>query len=104
MIKGLKVTVAAAELREICLKQAEYHDQRRATYAENMKNLVNAEIEGMNYSSGDPKKTLREKETWHADCAAELRFIADHLDPGEAYRLDGADLVKLGIMRQSYRY
>jgi len=54
MIKGLKVTVAATELREICLKQAEYHDQRRATYAENMKNLVNAEIESMNYSSGDP--------------------------------------------------
>lgn len=104
MIEGLKVTVAAAELRDLCLKQAEFHDARRATYAENVKNLVDAEIEGMNYSGGDPKKALRDKESQHANSADELRFIAGHLDLSESYLLDDAALRKLGITKNGYGF
>jgi hypothetical protein len=104
MIEGLKVTIATKELRELCLKQAEFHAQRQVTYAENAKNLEDAEIEGMNYSGGDPKKALRDKETQHANSAAELRFIADHLAPDETYLLDGSALTRLGITRNAFGF
>jgi hypothetical protein len=99
MIEGLKVTVNANELRELCMAQASFHRDRATTYAENLKNLEDAEIEGMQYSGGDPKKALRDKQTQHENSANELRFIADHLKAGEEYLLDQAALVKLGIAR-----
>lgn len=99
MIEGLKVTVNGAELRDLCAKQAGFHEGRRATYASNAKNLADAEIEGMAYTNGDPKKALRDKETQHANCAAELHFIAEHIDTAETYLLDDAALRKLGITK-----
>lgn len=104
MIEGLKVTVKAHELRALCEKRAAFHAERRKTYAGQAKNLENAEVEGMQYSGGDPKKALRDKETQHANSAAELQFIAEHLDANETYLLDLSALTKLGITRSQFEF
>jgi hypothetical protein len=101
MIEGLKVTVNADELRGLCIAQASFHRERAIAYAENLKNLEDAEIEGMQYSGGDPKNALRDKQSQHENSANELRFIADHLKAGEEYLLDQSALMKLGIARSS---
>lgn len=112
MIEGLKVTVAGTELRDLCLKQAEFHDARRATYAENVKNLADAEqgdeeagIGAITYTGhADPKKALRDKAAQHGNSADELRFIAGHLELSETYLLDDAALRKLGVTKNGYGF
>lgn len=112
MIEGLKVTVSGTELRDLCLKQAEFHDARRATYSENAKNLADAEqgdeesgLGAIAYTGqADPKKALRDKATQHGNSADELRFIAAHLDLSESYLLDDSALRKLGITKNGYGF
>lgn len=101
MIEGLKVTVEATELRALCIARGQYHMDRSAVYENQLKNMEQAEIEGMNYSNGDPKKVMREKIDDHIAQANELEFIADHLKEGEEYLLERDDLVKLGISQPS---
>lgn len=102
MIEGLKVTVGGIELRDLCLKQAGFHEQRRDKYEASVKSLGDVAPEGVNYSNGDPKKALSDKVTLHDNSARELRFIADHLEPNESYLLDSMALVKLGIARSAF--
>ncbi|TAN03148.1 MAG: hypothetical protein EPN36_14215 [Rhodanobacteraceae bacterium] len=102
MIEGLKVTVEGVELRELCIKQAEFHEQRRDKYAASAQTLGDVVPEGANYSGGDPKKALADKVSQHDNSARELRFIAAHIVPHESYLLDNLALVKLGISRSAF--
>lgn len=102
MIEGLKVTIPGRELREICLKQAEYHRQRAAVYAEQLKNLQASQVEGMQYSGGDPKKAMADRQDKHTSSVAEMEFTARYLDLNENYLLGATDLHKLGIYKDSY--
>lgn len=102
MIEGLKVTVKGTELRDLCLKHAEYQRQRAKVYADQTASMEANEIEGMNYSGGDPKKQLRDRHDHHESEAGELQFIGEHLNLTEDYLLERSDLLKLGICKGRY--
>lgn len=102
MIQGLQVTVETEELRGLCLARAAHHDQRAEVYEVQFKNLEAAEVEGMNYTGGDPKRQLKEKRDEHANEAEALQFIAAHLKSGEEYQLGRDDLVRLGIQSSGW--
>lgn len=100
-IEGLKVTIDGVELRSLCIQQADFHKSRASTYAEQSRNLEGAEIEGMHYSGGDPKKALKDKQAEHENKHRELMFIADHLKLDEEYLLDRSALAEIGVIRTS---
>jgi hypothetical protein len=102
MTEGLKVTVKGAELRALCLERVEHHGQRAKVYADQAASMEVNEIEGMNYSGGDPKRQLRERREHHEAEAGELQFIGDHLNLTEDYLLGRDDLQKLGICKGRY--
>ncbi|MNZ96637.1 hypothetical protein D3C78_1158390 [compost metagenome] len=98
-IDGLKVTIAGAELRDLCLKQAAFHAERGAKYAEQHRGLEAAQVEGMHYTGGDPKKALQDKQLEHENKHRELTFIADHLSLSDDYLLDRKALAEIGVIR-----
>ncbi len=102
MTEGLKVTVKGAELRALCLERVEHHSQRARVYADQAASMEANEIEGMNYTGGDPKRQLRERREHHEAEAGELQFIGDHLNLAEDYLLGRDDLQKLGICKGRY--
>lgn len=109
MIEGLKVTVSGAKLRELCLKQTEFHTQRAKFYAEQYESVNAAVIAAgealgtvANYSGhNDPKVALRDRRLEHENKARHLTFVAENLEAGESYRLDSTDLQVLGVIRGS---
>lgn len=102
MIEGLKVTVPGTELRGLCNKRADHHRARSKVYAEQIASMEKNEVEGMNYTGGDPKRALRDKLEQHESEAGEMDFIAGHLVDGEQYLLDQSALAKLGIAKSRY--
>ncbi len=102
MIEGLKVTIVGAEVKELCEKRAQHHAARAAVYRDQKASMEANEIGEMNYSNGDPKRAVKDKQDQHEGDAAEMAFIAAHLIPTEQYLLDAAALAKLGISRRGY--
>lgn len=100
-IEGLKVTVAGPELRHLCNKQAAFHQERAGAYAKQHSSLEDAQIEAMQYSNGDPKKALADKQAEHENKARELTFIADHIKQDSDYLLDRSALTEIGVIRSS---
>lgn len=109
MIEGLHADVPSAELRELCLSQALFHDGRAEFYTEHaaaMKKLAEATsaVGGQpslqQYSGRSPNwEDMANKAREHSSAARHLRFLAEHLVPTEVYRLGHSDLAKLGIIR-----
>jgi len=102
MIQGLKPTVSGLKLRAICIARATHHTERATKYSEQLASMEAAEIEGMNYTNGDPKRSMREKRDQHISDADEMVFLAENIDVSESYILDASDLGKLGICRRGY--
>lgn len=102
MIEGLKVSVGGAELAKIANDRADYHAERAATYHVQIESMTAAKVEGMQYSGGDPVKALSDRRQQHEGDAAELRFIAAHIDHAETYLLDRPALHRLGIVASQY--
>jgi hypothetical protein len=102
MIQGLKATIRGIELRQLCSARARHHRERAATYAQQKANMEAASIEGMNYTGGDPIKSLGDKLEQHEAEAGELEFLAAHLDADESYLLAREDLHKLGICKSRF--
>jgi len=102
MIEGLKVTIKGTELQDLCAARAAYHQERAEVYATQLTNMEAAQIEGMQYSGGDPAKALKDKQMQHISEAGELDFIATHLVSTEDYLLGKEDLYKLGIAKRGY--
>lgn len=101
MIEGLKVTVKAAELRELCIKQADFHRQKAAFYADKVQALAGIPSNAaQGYSGQDPKQQMQAKLDEHENATRELVFIGDHLKEGEEYLLAATDLARLGIVRR----
>ena len=100
-IEGLKVIVAGPELRDLCNKQATFHHERASAYAKQHSNLQDAQIEAMQYSNGDPKKALADKQAEHENKARELTFIAEHIKQDAEYLLDRSALAEVGVIRGS---
>ena len=102
MINGLKVTIAGSELISICKKRAEYHEDRAATYAEQVQRMQADAIEGAQYTNGNPIQALKERQAKHEGDHGEMLFIAEHLVASESYLLDREDLVKIGVTKSRY--
>ena len=102
MIEGLKITIEGTELKELCAKRAQHHLERSVAYAGQLASMEKAEIEGMQYSGGDPKRALRDKKEQHDAEASEMDFIAAHIVTSETYMLDKDALYKLGISKRGY--
>lgn len=100
MIEGLNITIKGTELKQLCLKQAEHHRERATIYGEQLASMEKAAIEGMNYSSGDPKRTVKEKQEEHLADAGEMDFIAAHVNEKEEFLLSTGDLKKIGVVRR----
>ena len=99
MIEGLKVTLQTEELRNLCHQHADHHRDRAVTYATQMRNLAEADIEAADFTGGDPTRAMREKQVEHEDRERELRFIAEHLKAGEEYLLDDEALQRVGVLK-----
>lgn len=102
MIEGLKPTVSGEKLKDLCIARASYHTQRAEKYQEQVDSMERAEIEGMNYTNGDPKRALKDKQNQHLADAEEMLFLAQNINVYETYILDSGDLQKLGICRNRY--
>lgn len=102
MIEGLKVTVNGHEVITLCENRAAHHRERAKVYADQVTSMEKNQIEGMNYSGGNPLDNLRQKQEQHEDSAAELDFIAKHILPAETYLLDREALHKLGISQRRF--
>ncbi len=98
MIEGLKVCIPTAELRELCIANAEFHRERTAKYEAQINNLKAAQVEGMKYTNGDPIESLTERKDEHEAGEIEMRFIAKYLKEGEEYLLDRDELLSLGMV------
>ena len=101
MIEGLKVTVKAEELRDLCIKRADHHESRAAVYEKQVAEMKRDRVEAAPFTNGDPVAALESRRETHASEGKELRFIADHLAAGE-YLLGKEDLHKLGITASRY--
>lgn len=101
LIEGLKVTVSGQELRDLCSRQAEFHEGRAKVYAEQHKSLEGAQVESMHYSGGDPKKAIQDKQSEHENKHRELTFIAEHVKLDAEYLLDRSALAEIGVIRSS---
>ena len=99
MIEGLIVTIPGPELQQLCNARTAHHRERVAAYAQQIHSMKDNDIEGMNYTGGDPLRNLTERMTQHEDEAREMEFIAKHLDLSESYRLSRDDLGRLGICK-----
>ena len=102
MIEGLKPQVGGQKLSKLCIDRSQYHTERAKAYSEQLESMEKAEIEGMNYTNGDPKRAMRDKRDQHIADAEEMLFIAQNINEAETYILDSADLQKLGISRRGY--
>ena len=100
MIEGLKVSVPAAELRDLCIKQADFHRERAGFYGDKVKALEGVPSNAaQDYSGQDPKQQMHAKLVEHENATRELVFIGDHLKATEEYLLTTTDLQRLGIVR-----
>jgi len=102
MIEGLKVTIEGVELRQLCMQRAQHHRERAQVYAEQIASMEAAEIQGANYTNGDPIRALKTKHGEHINEANELEFYGAHIDFREKYLLDHSALNKLGIVQKNY--
>lgn len=96
MIEGLKICIPANDLRELLQASAAYHAERVATYRKQVENLKQAQVEGMNYTNGNPVETLTERMDEHEDAEAEMTFLAKYVRDGEEYLLDREEVAELG--------
>jgi hypothetical protein len=102
MIEGLKVTVVGTEMRELCVRAADYHAERVRVYDQQLASMQDSNIEAANMTGGDPMRALTERKSGHQNKEHEMRFVAAHIDLGEQYLLDWDALHKLGIVKDRY--
>lgn len=104
MIEGLKFDIEAEEMAAHLLRRAEHHYERSSFYAAQVRSLEQGKVEGMNYSGGDPVRALKDKEAEHLHKSQLFEFLRGHLVPGETYRLDESELVKLEFVKSKNWY
>ncbi|RBP38121.1 hypothetical protein DES53_112119 [Roseimicrobium gellanilyticum] len=99
MITGLVVSIQGAELQKLCKARAAHHRKRAKVYEEQIRGMKENQIEASQLTNGDPVRNLQSQLDHHLDEAGEMAFIANHLESREKYRLERADLAKLGICK-----
>jgi hypothetical protein len=115
MIQGLLATVSAEELQRICLAHARRHRASAEQLGREQQRQVDGQEKqvGRGLGLGDGDDDIEEEDdlTWrdrqetqrligfHENRAADLEFVAGHLEVGEVYRLGQADRCYLGLVR-----
>ena len=95
MIEGLKLDFSGRELREHLKKKSGYHQERNEFYSRQADALVAGNAEAMQYSGGDPVKTLRDKAVEHKRRSEMFTLLQTHVIENETYRLEDKDLIRL---------
>jgi hypothetical protein len=95
MIEGLKLDFSGRELREHLKKKSGYHQERTEFYSRQADALVAGNAEAMQYSGGDPVKTLRDKAMEHKRRSEMFTLLQTHVIESETYRLEDKDLIRL---------
>lgn len=104
MIKGLFATVTSEELQQICLTHARRH---RASAEQLGREKKRPPSKPPAFDDEDEDETLTwrdQQETqrligFHENRAADLEFLAGHLEAGESYRLGQHDRCYVGLLR-----
>jgi hypothetical protein len=113
MIQGLLATVSAEELQRICLAHARRHRASAEQLGREQQRQVDGQGKQVGRGRGEGVDDIEEEDdlTWrdrqetqrligfHENRAADLEFVAGHLEAGEVYRLGQADRCYLGLVR-----
>lgn len=102
MIKGLFATITAEELQRICLTHAQRH---RASAEQLSRERQNPSAHLSEPAEEDETLTWQDQQEtqrligFHENRAADLEFLAGHLEMGQTYRLGQQDRCFVGIVR-----
>jgi len=102
MINGLYATVTAEELQRLCLAHARRH---RASAEQLGRGQPVKLMELDDDADEDERSTWRDQQEtlrligFHENRAADLEFLASHLEKSETYRLGQEDRCYLGLLR-----
>lgn len=107
MIEGLKVDVKSEELVKILTERMQHHLERSEAYNKKAAELK-ATLSGLEedlsvgkVSNNSASGGLETKAREHKDKSTYYKFLLDHVIQNDTYRLDQADLERLGV---SVRY
>ena len=89
MIDGLKLTMTGEELRKRLDQRVKDHERRAAWYKREAKRDPDPNDEA---DFGLPEHMCEFEEQFHGWRAKALAYIREHIEGGEVYRLDEADL------------
>ena len=112
MIEGLKLDVKAEELIQRPEERIAHHRSKAESYGLQLEKLgeiqpiVEEEEDVLSLTRGreSPRITLERKVKEHSDRAAILKFLRDHVVPGEVYRLSEHDLRLAEILPDRYAW
>ena len=90
MIDGLKLTMSGEELQALLLARIQHHEQRAEWWARQETGMPQEDETGD--APALPETICRNEAERHAWRAEVMQFIRDHVETGETYRLDTADL------------
>jgi hypothetical protein len=89
MIDGLKVTVSGKELRALLEKGIGRHEQQASRWTHETVRTSDDETEEAPLLPQNMCENEAQRHMWRAGV---LAFMRDHIDAGETYRLEAADL------------
>lgn len=102
MIEGLKFQMPSDELRSHLVVRIEHHKARKDFYEQKAGELEKGNVEGMNYTNGDPVRNLRDKAAEHEQKIKLFKFMHDHVAPDETYQLADNDLQRIEILGRGW--
>ena len=97
MIEGIRIELDSHELRQTLERRVAHHKERATWYGEQVAALCAGGAMSQNRSM-DPVSSLRQRAKEHAQSAALLNFVAQHIIPGEVYRLTQAELSRFELV------
>lgn len=97
MIDGLKIDVTSLELADQLNRRAEFHAEKIKWCARQVEALEGGGLEH-HAVTNDPIHSLENNKRNHENRYAYFRFMAEHVIPGETYRLSESDLTRLEIL------
>jgi hypothetical protein len=104
MINGLHIDVQGAELRDLLKGRLEYHERRAREYADQLVRLeslqqnMERELGAIQKTSNaSPIDSVKQALTRHKNQVVYYKFVSDHVNLSETYRLSENELERIGI-------
>jgi hypothetical protein len=98
MIDGLKVTIKGSELKELCLKQSQYHRNR----ADALQKQIDAGVAEDDPSCSNFRRDAGQRKKNEMESASLMRFAAEHFDATAEYLVAFSDLSNIGVERSMW--